>query len=111
MKPVYTLLLLVLLGCNSNNTPKTQPDETAKKLDSIINQSKQNLILVDQASREGDSSITQKVEKTVKQITTLEKENKQLKAENNALKIKLDDASDAGKPFKLLPVSGDQNNR
>lgn len=111
MKPVYGLLFLVMLGCNSNNANKIQSDETAKKLDSIINESKQNLLLVDQASREGDSSITQKVEKTVKQITALKQENQQLKAENNALKTKLGDANDIGKPFKLLPVSNSENNR
>jgi t-SNARE complex subunit (syntaxin) len=105
MKPVYALLLLLVIGCNSNNTPKIETNESFNKIDSIINQSKQNNILLDQASRESDSSITQKVDKTVKQITTLKTEVKQLKAENNALKTKLNDASNAGEPFKLLPVS------
>lgn len=105
MRLVYALFLLTVLGCNSNNSPKIENDETAKKLDSIINQSKQSLLLIDEASRKGDSSITQKVEKTVKQINVLKEENNQLKAENNVLKTKLNDATDAGKPFNLLPVS------
>jgi len=111
MKLVYALLFMLAIGCNSNNTSKIENDETIQKLDSIINQNEQNLTTLDQASKASDSSINQKVEKTVKQITTLKEENKQLKEENNALKDKLNDANDAGKPFKLLPVSNSENNR
>jgi len=110
MKTLYFLLFLLILGCNSNNVSKIENDEKINKIDSILNQSKQNLISVDRANQKGDSSINQKVEKTVKQITTLKTEVKQLKAENNALKDKLNDANDAGKPFKLLPVSDDKDN-
>ena len=111
MKLVYALLFMLVIGCNSNNTPKIENDETIKKLDSIINQNEQNLVTLNQANQSSDSSINQKVEKTVKQITTLKTEVKQLKKENNALKTQLNDANDAGRPFKLLPVSNGQDNR
>ena len=111
MKPTYALLLLLVMGCGTSNTSKTEVNETDTKIDSIINQSKQNLVILDQASRKSDSSITKKVEKTVKQITTLKEEVKTLKEENNELKIKLDDATDGSKPFQLLPVSSGKNDR
>jgi len=104
MRTLYLFLLLLAIGCQSPNT-KFEPNENFDKADSVLNHSKQSLIAVDQANQSSDSSITQKVEKTVKQITTLKTEVKQLKAENNALKTKLNDANDAGKPFELLPVS------
>jgi hypothetical protein len=107
---LYSLAFLLLIGCSSNNTSKIEVNETTNKADSILNQSKQSLITADQASKSSDSSINQKVEKTVKQITTLKTEVKQLKEENNALKTQLNDATDAGKPFKLLPVSDGKDN-
>ena len=60
---------MLAIGCNSNNTSKIENDETIQKLDSIINQNEQNLVTLDQASKASDSSINQKVEKTVKQIS------------------------------------------
>lgn len=111
MKFTHTLLLLLIVSCGTPSVQKMEINETDTNIDSIINQSRENLILLDQASRESDSSIAKKVEKTVKQITTLKEEVKQLKTENNALKIKVDDADDAGKPFELLPVSGGKDDR
>jgi len=105
MKPVYALLLLLVLGCNSTNNSKIENDESINKIDSIINQSKQNYILLDQASRESDSSITQKVEKTVQKIGKLETEVKQLKAENRELKEKLNDANDDGSNYRIRAIS------
>lgn len=111
MKTIYVLLLLLIVGCESPNTQKTETDETNTGVDSIIEQSKENLIFFDEASRKSDSSISKKVEKTVKQISVLKEEVKQLKEENNELKTKINDANDAGKPYQLLPVSGGKSNR
>ena len=61
--------------------------------------------------KQSDRFINHKVTKAVEQITTLKEEVKTLKEENNELKTKLDDADDAGKPFKLLPVSSGKGNR
>lgn len=110
MKKLYLLSLLAMLGCSSNET-KIEENETFKALDSVIEQNKKNIVTVDIASKKSDSSITKKIEKTVKQINILKEENKQLKKENNDLKIKLNDATDVGKPFKLLPVSNGEDNR
>ena len=111
MKLVYALLSMLVIGCNSNNTPKIEKNETYSAIDSIIGQSQKNLTVLDSTSKRTDSTITGKVEKTVKQISTLKEENTKLKKENEALKDKLDDATDVGKPFKLLPVSDGKDNR
>jgi hypothetical protein len=108
----YSLLLfLLILGCSSPNETKVKENETYSAIDSIIGQSQKNLTVLDSTSKRTDSTITGKVEKTVKQISTLKEENTKLKKENEALKDKLDDATDVGKPFKLLPVSDGKDNR
>lgn len=111
MKLVYALLSTLLIGCNDNHTSKTENNETYTAIDSIIGQSKKNLVGLDSTIKRTDSTITGKVEKTVKQISTLKEENTKLKKENENLKSKLDDANDVGQPFKLLPVSNGQDNR
>lgn len=99
------LLSLILIGCNGNK-PKTENSyETDVKIDSIIQQSQKNISTVDSTNKKSDSTITGKVEKTIKQISSLKEENKKLKIENNVLKVKLNDIDNSGKPFELLPVS------
>jgi len=103
------LLLIFLVGCSSPEV-KTESNET-QAIDSILEQSKRSFVTADSVGRKSDEFINTKVTKTVKQISTLKEEVKTLKAENNELKTKLDDAVDAGKPFQLLPVSNGKNNR
>jgi len=103
------LLLILLVGCSSPET-NMQSNET-QSVDSILEQSEKSFITADSVGRKSDELINRKVTKTVKQITTLKEEVKTLKEENNELKTKLDDAVDAGKPFKLLPVSNGKDNR
>lgn len=108
----YTILfLLIIIGCQSPNVTKQENDETYSNIDSIIGESQKNLLILDSTSKRTDSTITGKVEKTVKQISTLKEENTKLKKENESLKNKLDDISNTGKPFELLPVSGGKGNR
>ena len=99
------------MGCTSPIQTKIEKDETITNIDSIIGQSQKNLLVLDSTSKRTDSTITGKVEKTVKQIYTLKEENTKLKKENESLKEQLNDAVDVGKPFKLLPVSNGKNNR
>ena len=99
------------MGCTSPTETKIENNETYSAIDSIIGQSKKNLVGLDSTIKRTDSTITGKVEKTVKQIQTLKEEVKQLKEENNELKAKVNDANDVGKPYKLLPVSNGENNR
>lgn len=99
------------MGCQSPTETKKENDETFANIDSIIGESEKNLRILDSTSKKTDSSITGKVEKTVKQITTLKEENTKLKKENEALKVKLDDINNVGKPFELLPVSNGKGNR
>jgi peptidoglycan hydrolase CwlO-like protein len=108
----YSILLLsIVLGCTSPTETKIENNETYSAIDSIIGQSKKNLVGLDSTIKRTDSTITGKVDKTVKQISTLKEENTKLKKENENLKNKLDDATDVGQPFKLLPVSNGQDNR
>ena len=106
----FWLLLIFLVGCSSPET-NVQNNETSQAVDSIIEQSQRSFVTADSVGRESDQFINSKVTKTVKQISTLKEEVKTLKAENNELKTKLDDAGDVGKPFQLLPVSTSKNNR
>ena len=99
------------MGCSSPNQTKLNQDETFTTIDSIIGENQKNLLILDSTSKRTDSTITGKVEKTVKQISTLKEENTKLKKENEALKDKLDDIGNGGKPFELLPVSGGKGNR
>ena len=71
MRIVYVLLLILAIGCNSNNTTKIENDETIQKLDSIINQNEQNLTALDQASKVSDSSINKKVKVVYRNIYSL----------------------------------------
>ena len=104
MKIVYVILISLLISCNSN-TETTQTDNYDAKIDSILIQSQENTTLVAGASRKSDSTITGKVEKTVKKIQKMETEIKQLKQENNELKNQLDDNNDDGKPYRISTIS------
>ena len=103
------LLLIFLVGCGSPET-NIQSNET-QTVDSILEQSQRSFVTADSVGRKSDELINSKITKTVQQISTLKEEVKTLKEENNELKTKLDDAVDAGKPFKLLPVSNGKDNR
>lgn len=108
---ISCILILMILGCGSNKPEIKINENEFQELDTIIRRNQENFVTVDRASKKSDSSISKKVEKTVKQINTLKEEVKQLKEENNELKIKVDDANDVGKPFQLLPVSNGKDLR
>ena len=105
MKIVYVVLISLLISCNSNNSEITQTDNYNAKIDSILTQSQENTALASGANRKSDSTITGKVEKTVKKIKKMEKEIKQLKQENNELKNLLDDSDDDGQPYHISTIS------
>jgi hypothetical protein len=77
-------LLVAALGCSSPEK-EIEKDETISTIDSIIGQNQKNLIVLDSTSKRTDAAITGKVEKTVKQITTLKQENLELKTEKMLL--------------------------
>lgn len=105
MKNNLIILFLIVIGCNSPDNGKIVSTKVPIDVDSIIKVSNQSIISLDSTGKKTDSTISGKVEKTVKQITQLKEENKQLKQENNVLKNKLNDINNSGKPFELLPVS------
>ena len=101
----------MIVGCNQDKQEIKSSENELQNIDTILRRSEENFVTVNRANQKSDSSISNKVTKTVKQINTLKEEVKQLKEENNELKIKISDANDAGKPFQLLPVSNGQDNR
>lgn len=96
------LISLLFLGCSTN---EIEVDLSVDSTDSVLVKSQENLTKANEINKQGDSSITGKVEKTVQKIQVMEKQITKLKQENNELKTKLNDVNDAGEPFKLLPVS------
>lgn len=106
-----SILLSSIWGCKSNKQEIKSKENGFESIDTILQRSEKNFDAVSRANKKTDSSISNKVEKTVNQITNLKQEVNKLKQENNELKIKINDANDVGKPFKLLPVSNGQDNR
>lgn len=106
-------ILSVLAVIGTCNAPKQEKIETNEftNTDSVLQHSQKNAIILDEAGRKSDSSITGKVEKTVKKMAVMEKQIIQLKAENNELKEQMDsvysDNADNGKPFIIRSVSSD----
>jgi hypothetical protein len=95
------LFLICLFSCSEEPTITKHN----VNVDSLLQRSKTNQINANEASKKSDTAISTKVTKTAEKIVKMEGEIKQLKEENNELKSNLDDASDVGQPFKLLPVS------
>ena len=107
MKYITIPLIALAIGCNTSEPKKIDTNEHSE-IDSIITKSQHNTELASGASQKSDSLIGKKIDNTVKKIDHLETEVKQLKAENNELKEKLDDADDAGKPFRIRSISNNQ---
>jgi len=107
---ILILVCLFFYGCSSQPKKNVISSQDAA-IDSLIRKNELNLISIETTNKLTDSTITGKVEKTVKQINTLKNEVKQLKEENNELKNKINDINDVGKPFQLLPVSNGKDNR
>jgi cell division protein FtsB len=108
---IILLLFVLTIGCKSTNKEIKIEENEYKNIDTILRRSEENFIAVNNASKKSDSTISKKVEKTVNNITSLKQEVVQLKEENNELKTTVNDFNDAGKPFILLPVSSNKDNR
>lgn len=103
MKFLYILTLTFLFSsCDNDDSIKTSNNVD---VDSLLEKSKKTFETAIEANKNGDSSITGKVDNTVKKIAVMEQQITELKEENNELKDKLDDANDVGERFELLPVS------
>lgn len=103
MKILLTLITLIFLyGCNNNEDVRTS---SGLNIDSLIEQNSKNFIKANEASKKSDTTITTKVDNTVKKIEKLETEIQQLKEENNELKNNLNDANDGGKPYRIRSIS------
>jgi peptidoglycan hydrolase CwlO-like protein len=97
-----SMILISIVSCGDNSPLITN---SGVNVDSLIQKSEKTFIEANEASKKSDTAITNKVDKTVQKIGQLENEIKQLKEENNELKDELDDAGDAGKPFRIRTIS------
>lgn len=98
------LMLSLILSCKSEKKEESLemgPDA----LDTLIMNSQKTFEMSGEIGKKTDSAVTDKVDHTVKKITKMEGEIKQLKQENNELKSKLNDANDDGKPFNIRTIS------
>jgi len=103
MKNLFILVTLVsLLSCGQENTLKSK---SGVDVDSLLEKNSETFTIVNNVNRKSDSTITNKVDNTVKKIGQLENEIKELKEENNELKSKLDNSNDAGRPFNIRTIS------
>lgn len=102
------LFVLLFLGCTQSKTKEIKSEDYAI-IDSVINKNQQNLSVASGANKKGDSLVTGKIDQTVKKITGLESQVKQLKKENNELKNQTDIGNDVGKPFIIRTISDDQD--
>lgn len=104
----YLVLLLLLISCGQKqNSPTLETTKLNETIDSLLIKNQKNLDSASVQLTKSDSTVSQKIDKTVQKISNLETQVKELKAENNELKAKLDDATDDGKPYSGLPVSND----
>ena len=110
-KIIFSLLVISLVGCQVFSSKETEDSDSINvdtTLDSILVNNSKNFELTNQINKQSDSMVTNKVEKTAEKITNLETQVTKLKKENNELKDKLDDADDAGKPFRIRTISNNQ---
>lgn len=105
MKKILVISSFILLSCQDRT--KEVEITVDPVFDSLIVQSEKNISNATKLINEGDSSISNKIEKTAKKIDKLEKEVQKLKKENNELKSNLDDANDVGRPFNIRSISND----
>ena len=96
------IILVSLFSCGDKSTVKTS---SGVDVDSLIEKSGKTYVSANEANKKSDTAITNKVDKTVEKIGQLENEIKQLKAENDELKDKLDAANDGGRPYRIRSIS------
>lgn len=101
-KLLFGLLLVSSCASKESSVP---PATAPTAIDTLLMQTQINQTIATEASRKGDSAVTGKIEKTAQKIQHLETQVTELKKENNELKVKLNDATDNGKPYSGLPVS------
>lgn len=112
MKVLYILAVTALIGCSADKSEielESDSENKYESVDSILKRSQQNLATAHKVSAVGDSTITKRVQVTAKKLVVLKQENKQLKVENHELKAEINDLNASSKPYKLLPISNDQD--
>lgn len=101
----YLFFLLLIIGCSTKQESSLETKKLNDAVDSLISISERNIDSASVKLTESDSAVSRKIDQTVQKIEHLENEVKQLKEENNELKGKLNDADDAGKPFRIRTIS------
>ena len=108
MKNLFFVSIFLLVSCHRN----VETNLDSSKVDLLIELSKTNSNKAVEVSKQGDSAITQKVDKTVEkisnlenQVSSLQNEVKKLKTENNELKNMVDAAYDDGNGYNIRAIS------
>jgi hypothetical protein len=111
LKTAIYISTIVMIACNHPGSLSTNSiKDKYEKLDSVLLKSKNNVTSVGKANQQSDSTVSTKIEKTVKNIEVLHTEVRVLKKENNELKAKLGDTVvNVNKHFNLLPVNEPDN--
>ena len=123
MRYLILLSLLAFIGCTKSRADTNTAEDESESLQASISNSKiidvDNLIkknvrtkyIADSLSRSSDLAINKKVDEQVRVVTVLKYKVVELKQTNNVLKVEINNLDDIGKPYKLLPISDNEDYR
>jgi hypothetical protein len=81
------------------------------EVDNLIKKSKITKRIADSISKMSDMAVNRKVDRQVRVMTVLKYKVVELKQSNEVLKVEIDSLTNAGKPYKLLPISYSEDHR
>jgi hypothetical protein len=123
MRYLILLSLLAFISCTRSVADTNKSAEDTEKLssindtkstievDNLIKKSKITKRIADSISKMSDMAVNRKVDRQVKVMTVLKYKVVELKQSNEVLKVEIDSLTNAGKPYKLLPISYSEDHR
>lgn len=123
MRYLILLSLLAFISCTRSVADTNESAEDTEKLssindtkstievDNLIKKSKITKRIADSISKMSDMAVNRKVDRQVRVMTVLKYKVVELKQSNEVLKVEIDSLTNAGKPYKLLPISYSEDHR
>jgi len=123
MRYLILLSLLAFISCTRSVADINKSAEDTEKLssindtkstidvDNLIKKSKITKRIADSISKMSDMAVNRKVDRQVRVMTVLKYKVVELKQSNEVLKVEIDSLTNAGKPYKLLPISYNEDHR